>query len=66
MGTIIILAIVAVCAMSVKAEKQRIVHTTMRTDYPQEFVDFVEDMYGLEAIDYINNGCFEEWQEQNK
>ena len=33
----------------------------MITNYPKEFIDYVQNEYGLECVDYQNEQCFREW-----
>lgn len=33
----------------------------MITKYPKEFIDYVQNEYGLECVDYQNEQCFKEW-----
>lgn len=39
----------------------------MITKFPKEFIDYVQEKYGLECVDYQNEQCFREWcQVMNK
>ena len=34
-------------------------------EFPQEFIDYVQNEYGLECVDFQNEQCYQEWCEVN-
>ena len=35
-------------------------------DYPQAFIDYLCDKFGLEWLDYADDMCYQEWCELQK